>query len=153
MSCCPGKISEQGTKLKTGRRYVVVQCVLLGNLSWEWTPSATLSLSMVHWCCCKKASDCGWLRTISTARPRVDYVQGYICLLCTSETAHTPCPIHALWESEVDCIEDVIYVFPTEGSAAFAAVNISDGVVSGCHWAVIRFAFNDIYTVAISWRK
>lgn len=38
------------------------------------------------------------------------------------------------------------YIFPTKGSATFAAVNISDGVVARGHWAVIRFAFNDIYT-------
>ena len=29
---------------------------------------------------------------IPIGRPRGDYVQGYICLPCTSETVRTPCP-------------------------------------------------------------
>ena len=46
-------------------------------------------------------------------------------------------------------IERAIYVFPTKGSPAFAAVNISDGVVACRHWAVVRLAFDDIYPVEI----
>ena len=42
-----------------------------------------------------------------------------------------------------------LYVFPTKGSAAFAAVNISDGVVACRHWAVIRLAFDNIHPVEI----
>jgi hypothetical protein len=44
-------------------------------------------------------------------------------------------------------IERGIYVFPAKGSAAFAAVNISDGVLARRHWAVVRLAFDDIYPV------
>ena len=46
-------------------------------------------------------------------------------------------------------IERAIYVFPTKGSPAFAAVNISDGVVACRHWAVVRLAFNNIYPVEV----
>ena len=82
---------------------------------------------------------------MSTARPRGDYVQGYICLPCTSEIVRTPCPTCCVRiGSEV--YQRCIYVFPTQGSTTFAAVNISDGVVSGRHWAVIRFPFDNIYT-------
>ena len=42
-----------------------------------------------------------------------------------------------------------IYVFPTKGSTAFAAVNISDGVVACRHWAVVRLAFDNIDPVEI----
>ena len=42
-------------------------------------------------------------------------------------------------------IERGTYVFPTKGSVAFAAINISDGVVSSRHWDVVGLAFDDIY--------
>ena len=42
-----------------------------------------------------------------------------------------------------------IYVFPTEGSAAFAAVDVANGVGTSGHWAVIRFAFDDVDTTRI----
>jgi hypothetical protein len=46
-------------------------------------------------------------------------------------------------------IERSIYVFPTKGSAAFTAVDVSDGVLACHHWAVVRLAFDDIYPVEI----
>jgi len=39
-----------------------------------------------------------------------------------------------------------IYVFPAECSAAFAAVNVANGVVASGHWAIIGFTFDDIDT-------
>ena len=41
------------------------------------------------------------------------------------------------------------YVFTTNGSAAFVAVNTSDGVVACRHWAIVGLAFDDIYLVEI----
>ena len=80
-----------------------------------------------------------------TARPRGDCAQGYICLLCTFETPHRPCPMCSVRIGSKG-YRGCTYVFPTKGGAAFAAIDISDGVVACRHWAVIRFAFNDIYT-------
>ena len=46
-----------------------------------------------------------------------------------------------------------IYVFPTKGSTTFAAINIPDSMIARCHWAVVRLAFDDVYTVKwyVSW--
>jgi len=35
-------------------------------------------------------------------------------------------------------------IFPSKSSPAFAAVNVSDGMVARGHWPIIRFSFNHI---------
>jgi len=37
-------------------------------------------------------------------------------------------------------------VFPTQCSIAFDAIDVSDGVLSGGHWTIIGFAFDDVDT-------
>lgn len=41
-------------------------------------------------------------------------------------------------------LRKIANIFPAECGAALAAINVSDSMVSSCHLAVIRFAFNNV---------
>ncbi len=39
---------------------------------------------------------------------------------------------------------NIANIFPAEGCAALAAINVSHSMVSGCHLTVVRFALNNV---------
>lgn len=82
--------------------------------------------------------------TTPTARPRGDCAREYICLPCISATARTLSPGTEDWLKLMIKTRDKTYIFPAQSGAAFAAVDVADGVVSGRHRAVVRLAFEDI---------
>lgn len=41
------------------------------------------------------------------------------------------------------------HIFPAEYGATLATINVSHGVVTCCHLAVIRFAFDNVYPAHI----
>lgn len=82
-----------------------------------------------------------------TGRRRAGCARGYICLPYTSGKAPVRPPIILLvnFKIQLPCWGDT-HVFPTEGGAALAAVDISDGMLASGHGPIAGLTFHYIYT-------
>jgi hypothetical protein len=76
-------------------------------------------------------------------RQRGDCAQGYICLLYIFASFHKLDPVIVVIPWNISNGAST-YVFPSQGSGALDTVNVSNGVVTSRHLAVIGFSLDHI---------